>query len=79
MMPHCLNRTSVGLKVYTRLVRQGWQVRPQSNQRGIESRIGRGNVIQNVPGLNRTSVGLKAKMEAPGLQNPEASIEPAWD
>ena len=55
-------------------------IRPQSNQRGIETRFKRIKASDVLGGLNRTSVGLKLCV---GLRAPQhgqrASIEPAWD
>ncbi len=54
-----LNRTSVGLKL---ALSEGWgdlPCPPQSNQRGIETRLAVDGAIPNARGLNRTSVGLK--------------------
>ena len=52
--------------------------RPQSNQRGIET------PLANRSGwgggrLNRTSVGLKHKVDERQRVQQPASIEPAWD
>ncbi len=60
-----LNRTSVGLKQVQE--RQGGEVegRPQSNQRGIETRLGTRIDGEAWVGLNRTSVGLKLRAKMP--------------
>ncbi len=75
----CLNRTSVGLKLYTRELGDPGRDGPQSNQRGIETRPPSAPQAR-AEGLNRTSVGLKPREESPGgPEGREASIEPAWD
>ena len=57
--PSGLNRTSVGLKP---ILHRGFCLerrKPQSNQRGIETRPGSVRSSARSPRLNRTSVGLK--------------------
>jgi len=58
MVRWSLNRTSVGLKPEEGLARLREGAGPQSNQRGIETRPPRDGP-GGLPGLNRTSVGLK--------------------
>ena len=53
-----LNRTSVGLKHKASAASLIPRTTPQSNQRGIETRVGIPARL-GAPGLNRTSVGLK--------------------
>ena len=54
-----LNRTSVGLKRISTTLGMAQDMKPQSNQRGIETCSGLLTANRGVPGLNRTSVGLK--------------------
>ena len=54
-----LNRTSVGLKQKKKPQERKESLRPQSNQRGIETRPLQTPARTQSPGLNRTSVGLK--------------------
>ena len=59
-----LNRTSVGLKPTSILSSKASDnPRPQSNQRGIETRAGNRNAGTDSTRLNRTSVGLKQRIE----------------
>ena len=75
-----LNRTSVGLKPVAKLTIPVWLVRPQSNQRGIETQGPDDGHPGPHQGLNRTSVGLKQQpKEGPKIAQWRASIEPAWD
>jgi hypothetical protein len=62
-----LNRTSVGLKLAHGLDLDDGALWPQSNQRGIETRIPRPGEGGELQGLNRTSVGLK--LLQPGVRN----------
>ena len=55
-------------------------VTPQSNQRGIETKLLEGIHARKARGLNRTSVGLKPfRVSKVGGFSRQASIEPAWD
>mgnify|MGYP005618772787 CR=1 FL=1 len=54
-------------------------MRPQSNQRGIETCRARVGIPARTMRLNRTSVGLKQSGLLMEAQSRTASIEPAWD
>ena len=59
-----LNRTSVGLKLQSTSTSVITTFMPQSNQRGIETKMRRWNNEGRSGGLNRTSVGLKLDPKA---------------
>ena len=65
-----LNRTSVGLKrTFSRAGRRRTRLRPQSNQRGIETVGEHGGRQEGDRGLNRTSVGLKRRTSPAPAKN----------